>query len=54
MGRGAGAKRRGHDGSQTEGERRYEMLAESQRDLTPEQAAERLKRCSEVHYRGAA
>ena len=32
MGRGAGAKRRGHDGSQTEGERRYEMLAES-RDL---------------------
>ena len=29
MGRGAGAKRRGHDGSQTEGERRYEMLAES-------------------------
>ena len=29
MGRGAGAKRRGHDGSQTEDERRYEMLAES-------------------------
>ena len=29
MGRGAGAKRRAHDGSQTEGERRYEMLAES-------------------------
>ncbi|MBR58256.1 MAG: galactose-1-phosphate uridylyltransferase [Myxococcales bacterium] len=28
----------------------YEMLAESQRDLTPEQAAERLRACSETHY----
>jgi len=32
----------------------YEMMAESQRDLTPEQAAERLKQCSERHYGGAA
>jgi UDPglucose--hexose-1-phosphate uridylyltransferase len=29
----------------------YEMLAESQRDLTPEQAAERLRAVSEVHYK---
>ncbi len=29
----------------------YEMLAEAQRDLTPEQAAERLRSLSEVHYR---
>jgi UDPglucose--hexose-1-phosphate uridylyltransferase len=29
----------------------YEMLAEAQRDLTPEQAAERLRRLSEVHYK---
>lgn len=29
----------------------YEMLAESQRDLTPEQAAERLRAVSDVHYR---
>lgn len=28
----------------------YEMLGESQRDLTPEQAAERLRSLSEVHY----
>jgi UDPglucose--hexose-1-phosphate uridylyltransferase len=29
----------------------YELLAEAQRDLTPEQAAERLRNQSEVHYR---
>jgi UDPglucose--hexose-1-phosphate uridylyltransferase len=29
----------------------YELLAEAQRDLTPEQAAERLRGASEVHYR---
>jgi UDPglucose--hexose-1-phosphate uridylyltransferase len=29
----------------------YEMLAEVQRDLTAEQAAERLRGLSEVHYR---
>jgi UDPglucose--hexose-1-phosphate uridylyltransferase len=28
----------------------YEMLAEPQRDLTPEQAAQRLRSLSEVHY----
>ncbi len=28
----------------------YEMLAEAQRDLTPEQAAERLRELSETHY----
>ena len=28
----------------------YEMLAEAQRDLTPEQAAERLRGLSETHY----
>jgi UDPglucose--hexose-1-phosphate uridylyltransferase len=28
----------------------YEMLAEPQRDLTPEQAVERLRSVSEVHY----
>jgi UDPglucose--hexose-1-phosphate uridylyltransferase len=28
----------------------YEMLAEPQRDLTPEQAAQRLNELSEVHY----
>lgn len=28
----------------------YEMLAEAQRDLTPEQAAERLRAVSDVHY----
>jgi UDPglucose--hexose-1-phosphate uridylyltransferase len=26
------------------------MMAEPQRDLTPEQAAARLRACSEVHY----
>ncbi|KAA0261944.1 galactose-1-phosphate uridylyltransferase [Hafnia alvei] len=31
----------------------YEMLAETQRDLTPEQAAERLRAVSDVHYREA-
>ncbi|RUS14987.1 galactose-1-phosphate uridylyltransferase [Endogone sp. FLAS-F59071] len=29
----------------------FEMLGEPQRDLTPEQAAERLRGCSEVHYK---
>jgi UDPglucose--hexose-1-phosphate uridylyltransferase len=29
----------------------YEMLAEAQRDLTPEGAAERLRALSETHYR---
>ncbi|WP_286232928.1 UDP-glucose--hexose-1-phosphate uridylyltransferase [Thalassotalea sediminis] len=29
----------------------YEMLAEAQRDLTPEQAAERLKNLPETHYK---
>lgn len=29
----------------------YEMLAEGQRDLTPEQAADRLRDLSEVHYK---
>ncbi|MDA6077078.1 galactose-1-phosphate uridylyltransferase [Edwardsiella anguillarum] len=28
----------------------YEMLAETQRDLTPEQAAERLRAVSDVHF----
>jgi UDPglucose--hexose-1-phosphate uridylyltransferase len=28
----------------------YEMLAEPQRDLTPEEAAGRLRSLSEVHY----
>jgi UDPglucose--hexose-1-phosphate uridylyltransferase len=28
----------------------YEMLAEAQRDLTPEQAADRLRKLSEEHY----
>lgn len=31
----------------------FEMLSESQRDLTPEQAAERLREVSEVHFRAA-
>lgn len=31
----------------------YEMLAEYQRDLTPEQAAERLSQLSDVHYKEA-
>ncbi len=29
----------------------FEMLAEAQRDLTPEQAAERLRAVSDVHFR---
>jgi len=29
----------------------YEILAEAQRDLTPEQAAERLRNLSDVHYK---
>ena len=29
----------------------YEMLAEAQRDLTPEQAAERLSNLSDVYYK---
>jgi UDPglucose--hexose-1-phosphate uridylyltransferase len=29
----------------------YEMLAETQRDLTPEQAAERLRELSDIHYK---
>lgn len=28
----------------------YEMLAEAQRDITPEQAAERLRQCNIVHF----
>jgi UDPglucose--hexose-1-phosphate uridylyltransferase len=28
----------------------YELLAEAQRDLTPEQAAERLRALPEGHY----
>ena len=28
----------------------YEMMAESQRDITPEQAAEQLRRCSPIHF----
>jgi UDPglucose--hexose-1-phosphate uridylyltransferase len=31
----------------------YEMMAEAQRDLTPEQAAQRLQSLSEVHYKQA-
>ena len=31
----------------------YEMMAEAQRDLTPEQAAERLRSVSAIHYREA-
>lgn len=29
----------------------YEMLAEAQRDITPEQAAQRLRDCSDLHYK---
>lgn len=29
----------------------YEMLAEAQRDITPEQAADRLRSLSEIHYK---
>jgi UDPglucose--hexose-1-phosphate uridylyltransferase len=31
----------------------YEMMAEPQRDLTPEQAAQRLQSLSDVHYNGS-
>jgi UDPglucose--hexose-1-phosphate uridylyltransferase len=31
----------------------FEMLAQAQRDLTPEQAAERLRAVGDLHYRGA-
>jgi UDPglucose--hexose-1-phosphate uridylyltransferase len=31
----------------------FEMLASPQRDITPEQAAERLRTVSEAHYRSA-
>ena len=30
---------------------RYEMMAEPQRDITPEQAAERLRKCGGELYR---
>jgi UDPglucose--hexose-1-phosphate uridylyltransferase len=30
--------------------RRFELAGEAQRDLTPEQAAGRLRACSEIHY----
>ncbi|KAF8163099.1 putative GAL7-UDP-glucose--hexose-1-phosphate uridylyltransferase [Crassisporium funariophilum] len=30
----------------------FELMAEAQRDLTPEQAATQLRQCSEVHYMG--
>lgn len=29
----------------------YEMLAETQRDITPEQAAQRLREVSDCHYK---
>lgn len=32
----------------------YELLAEAQRDITPEQAAQRLRDCAEIHYRSMA
>ncbi|CCM06385.1 uncharacterized protein FIBRA_08644 [Fibroporia radiculosa] len=32
----------------------FELMAEPQRDLTPEQAAQRLRACSEMHYLDAA
>jgi len=28
----------------------FELMAEAQRDLTPEQAAQRLRECDDVHY----
>jgi UDPglucose--hexose-1-phosphate uridylyltransferase len=28
----------------------FELMAEAQRDITPEQAASRLRACPEVHY----
>ncbi|KAJ3227403.1 hypothetical protein HK099_002154 [Clydaea vesicula] len=30
---------------------RFEMLAEPQRDITPEQSAEKLRMCPEIHYK---
>lgn len=33
---------------------RFEMLGEPQRDLTPEQAAARLRELPEVHYKEVA
>jgi hypothetical protein len=32
---------------------RYEMLAQSQRDLTQEQAAEKLRNLPDIHYKDA-
>ena len=32
----------------------YEMLAEAQRDLTPEQAAAKLRSLPEIHFKEAA
>ena len=32
----------------------YEMLSEAQRDLTAEQAAERLRGLSDIHYKSQA
>jgi UDPglucose--hexose-1-phosphate uridylyltransferase len=32
----------------------YEMMAEPQRDLTPEQAAEKLQQVSNIHYNESA
>jgi UDPglucose--hexose-1-phosphate uridylyltransferase len=32
----------------------YEMMAEPQRDLTPEQAAQRLQLLSDIHYNESA
>ncbi|MGL4467249.1 MAG: galactose-1-phosphate uridylyltransferase, partial [Plesiomonas shigelloides] len=32
----------------------YEMLAETQRDITPEQAAQRLRDVSDIHYKDSA
>ena len=31
----------------------YEMLAEAQRDLTPEQAADKLRSLSEAHFKAS-
>jgi UDPglucose--hexose-1-phosphate uridylyltransferase len=28
----------------------YEMMADAQRDITPEQAAEIIRQCSDTHY----
>jgi UDPglucose--hexose-1-phosphate uridylyltransferase len=29
---------------------RFELMGESQRDFTPERAAQRLRACSDIHY----